>query len=336
MIKTTRTLVAVAAMAMLAACGGGGSEGDANVITPPSTNVPPTQDSSVVDAIQPSTYAAGSEELAAFNRLNAERRQCGFGTLRQDTRLDQAARAHADWMLINNIYSHTESSAYPNGFTGTNSWDRASFAGYPTTFYTSEIISFGSTGSSVGRGEKGMREMFVGVYHAIGALLPMKDVGISVRSPSDVGSQTVIVPTEVVTGTTDGYQMLGTTDIVTYPCEGVTGTEYQLVAEEPNPVPGRNLGTSPLGHPVIVMARMGQTLTISGATMSRVRDGRTVALRAPVTGAADPNNELANEPHFGYVLPDEPLEPLTSYRVTISGTNNGTPFTRTFVFTTGA
>jgi hypothetical protein len=332
MIKSTRTLFSAVSMAVIAACGGG----DSSQNTPPDSTTSPSQNSSIINTIQTSTYTTNSEELAAFNRLNAERRHCGFGTLRQDIRLDQAARAHADWMLINNIYAHIESSAYSNGFTGANSWDRASFAGYPSTYYTSELIAFGSTGTIAGRGDKGMREFFAGDYHANGALPPMNDVGISVRAPSDVGSDTVIVPTELVLGTTDGYQLPGVTDVLTYPCEGVTGTEYQLDDEEPNPVPERNLGGSPLGHPIIVMARMGQTLTISAAAMNRVRDNQSVSLRPPVTGAADPNNHLAYEPHFGYVLPDFPLEPLTSYRVTISGTNNGMSFTKNFIFTTGA
>jgi hypothetical protein len=289
----------------------------------------------MVSGIITPSYAAGSEELAAFNRLNNERGSCGFGTLKQDTRLDQAARAHADWMLQNNVYSHTESASYPNGFTGINPWDRTAFAGYPTTYYTSELISFGSNETKVGRGNKGVRELLAGVYHAIGSLRPMKDVGISVRAPADVGASTVLVPTEIVTGTTDGYQMLASDEVVTYPCQGTTGTEYQLTDEDPNPVPGRNLGTTPLGQPIIVMARLGQTLSLTAASMQRVSDGQAVVMRSPVTGAADPNGRLANDPQIGYVLPDAPLQPNTSYRVTISGTNNGAAFQKTFTFTTG-
>jgi len=69
--------------------------------------------------------------------------------------------------------------------------------------------------------------------------------------------------------------------------------------------------------------------------MQRVSDGQAVVMRSPVTGAADPNGRLANDPQIGYVLPDAPLQPNTSYRVTISGTNNGAAFQKTFTFTTG-
>lgn len=335
---TKRTFSAVATssiLALLAACGGGGGAvGSASDSNPTQGNN--VADSSMVAGITTPSYADGSEEQAAFNRLNNERRSCGFGTLKQDTRLDQAARAHADWMLQNSVFSHTESAAYPNGFTGINPWDRSAFAGYPITYYTSELISFGSNATKAGRGDKGVRELLAGVYHAIGSLRPLKDVGISVRAPAEVGRSTVLVPTVIVTGTTNGYQMLASDEVVTYPCQGTTGTEYQLTDEDPNPVPGRNLGTAPLGQPIIVMVRLGQTLSLTAASMQRVSDGQPVVIRTPVTGAADPNGRLANDPQIGYVLPDGPLLPNTAYRVSISGTNNGAAFQKTFTFTTGS
>lgn len=330
MKKPRRVIAAASMLAMLYACGGGG--GEETGATP---SDPAPADSSINSQVPSSSYAAGSEELAAFNLLNAERIRCGFGALQQNAQLDQAALAHADWMLINNIYEHEESTAYPNGFTGVYPWDRASAAGYQWTDIA-EGISFGSSGSKLGRGAKGVRELLVGAYHAYGVLLPMKDIGLSVREPADVGASTLIVPTEGLVGTTNDHQLLSGAEVTTYPCEGTTGTEYQLTSEKPNPVPGRNLSTSPLGHPITVMVRHGQTLTLTYAQMQRVSDGAAVVLRTPVTGAADPNGMLTYLPHVGYVIPDGPLQPNTSYQVTVAGTNNGTPFQRTFVFTTGS
>lgn len=329
-MKTTLNAIALASLlAVLSACGGGG--GDETATTP---SEPAPSDSSINSQIPTSTYATGSEELAAFNLLNAERIRCGFGALQQNTQLDQAALAHADWMLINNIYAHEENPAYPNGFSGVYPWDRAGAAGYQWADIA-EGVSFGSNGSKLGRGAKGVRELLVGAYHAYGVLLPMKDIGISVREPADVGASTLIVPTEVLVGTTNEHQLLSANEVTTYPCQGTTGTEYQLTAEEPNPVPGRNLSTLPLGQPITVMVRHGQTLNIANATMQRVSDGSAVVLRAPVTGDADPNGMLAYLPHVGYVLPDAPLQPNTAYTVTVNGTNNGAAFTKTFTFTTG-
>lgn len=330
MKKPRRVIAAASMLAMLYACGGGG--GEETGATP---SDPAPADSSINSQVPSSSYAAGSEELAAFNLLNAERIRCGFGALQQNAQLDQAALAHADWMLINNIYAHEEDPAHPNGFTGVYHFDRATFAGYPWTD-AGEGIAFDDSGSIVGQGTKGVRGLFSAAYHAISLLKPMKDIGISVRAPADVGVSTVIVPTEIMTGTTDGYQLLDKSGVVTYPCNGTTGTAYELTGEDPNPVPGRNLSTSPLGHAVTIMVRHGQTLTLSSAQMLRSSDGASVPLRAPVTGDADPNGKLSNLPYVGYVLPDVPLQPNTEYTVTINGTNNGTPFQRTFVFTTGS
>ena len=54
------------------------------------------QPANLVGSVRSSTYAASSEELQAFNRLNAERSQCGFGLLAQSIQLDAAAKAHND------------------------------------------------------------------------------------------------------------------------------------------------------------------------------------------------------------------------------------------------
>lgn len=336
---TKRTLSAVAAasvLALLAACGGGGS-GDTVAVNPGDSTNPstPADDSSMVEAILTPSYAASSEEYAAYSFLNNERVRCGFGSLRQNAQLDQAARAHADWMIINRVLSHYESSSYPNGFTGYAPSDRAAFAGYATSYSVGEGLAFGIDGTKDGRGVAGVRELLAGVYHAIGALRPAKDVGISVRQGSDVNQSTLLVPTAIVTGTQNGYQTLDATEVVTYPCEGTSNAKPDLGLEDPNPVPGRNLSTRPLGPAITIMARVGNTLSLTGASMQRVSDGQSVTMRAPVTGNADPNGQLAYDPHIGYVLPDAPLEANTTYRVTLSGTNNGSPFQRMFTFTTG-
>lgn len=316
---------------LMSACGGGSDESPAPVEPEPITS--PAASSMVTTVTTPS-YAGLSEELAAFNLLNAERLRCGFGSLKQNTQLDQAARAHADWMITNRITSHYESSAYPNGFTGYAPSDRAAFAGYVTSYGVGEGLAFGIQGNKDGRGAAGVRELLAGVYHAIGALRPAKDVGISVRQGSDIGQTTMLVPTAIVTGTQDGYQALAAGSVVTYPCDGTTNVKPDLGLEDPNPVPGRNLATRPLGPAITVMVRVGNTLSLSSATMQRVLDGQEVVLRAPVTGSADPNGQLTYDPHIGYVIPDVPLASNTAYRVTIRGTNNGTPFERVLTFST--
>src|SRR5690606_14608806 len=77
--------------------------------------------------------------------------------------------------------------------------------------------------------------------------------------------------------------------VLTYPCEGTTGTAYQLKNEQPNPVPGRDLSTAPVGQPIVVAVRVGQLITISSAAMVKKSDGSPVFLRAPIVRANDSN-----------------------------------------------
>ena len=109
-----------------------------------------------------------------------------------------------------------------------------------------------------------------------------------------------------------GPQLLGSSDVKTYPCDCATGINRQLTNETPNPVPGRDLKTSPLGSIVYVAVREGILLGITRAVMARATTGQAVVLRTPVTTANDP------------------------YGPCISVTNDATPVSRNFVFTTGS
>jgi uncharacterized protein YkwD len=54
----------------------------------------------IVTTIPAATYAAGSQEKAAFDYLNNARASCGFGKLAQDTKLDLSTRNHATYMQV--------------------------------------------------------------------------------------------------------------------------------------------------------------------------------------------------------------------------------------------
>lgn len=329
MNRTAFFVIANSVVASLVGCGGGG--GDSSSTATPPVAVP-GGDSTLVTTITTPVYSVGTEELAAFNLMNAERQRCGFGMLQQNAQLDHAALAHANWQISNNAYTHAETVG-STGFTGATPTDRATAAGYQPYGSVAESLAYGTSASKSGRGEAGVRELFVAPYHAATMLSPARDVGISVRSPIDLGLSSLIPVTQINLGTSTNYQLLASDEVATYPCENTAGVNYRLTNESPNPVPGRNLMTQPLGHPVMLMVRRGNTLVISSASMSKLSNGRSVALRAPITGTNDPNNVLlGNE---GYIIADSALEASTSYAVTVTGTNNGIPFNKSFSFTTG-
>ena len=112
-----------------------------------------------------------------------------------------------------------------------------------------------------------------------------------------------------------------------------------LTNETPNPVPGRDLRTSPLASTVYIAAREGNRNVITSAAMTRAATGETVVLRTPVTEANDPYGPCQTgcfESQQTYIVPDAPLQPDTAYSVSVSGTNNGRALSRNFIFSTGS
>lgn len=334
-------------LAALTACGGGGSGSTTQTSATTSTSstvntqtVAAVQTTQLVVAVGSPSYAAGSEELLAFNLLNAERAQCGFGKLAQNTQIDAAAKAHADYQLINNVLSHNENfSQFPIGFTGNTGFDRVIAAGYTGPQQTGDETTVKTfSANKLGEGQAGIRRLLSAPYHASGMLGGFRDVGLSIRSntestPNGVNPG-VFVQVNLAYKTADGPQRVAAGEVATYPCAGSTGINRQLTNEEPSPTPGRNLSTNPLGGAIYILLIEGNILTIASAVMFETVSNTAITLRTPVTSVNDPNTRFkANE---GYVIPDAPLKPLTQHSVDIRGTNNGVAFTKQFTFVTGS
>lgn len=296
--------------------------------------------SSIVTAAAPApSYGAGSEELQAFSLLNNERSSCGFGNLAQNTMVDAAAVAHADWRLINWIDSHFENqSTNPTAFTGYNGGDRIRFQGYSDLGgYDDNTNGVLSTTNKTGRGVLTVRSLLSAPFHSETMLDGYRDFGIGIRSNLDTGTtnRAVFEQINLAYKAGQGRQEQASSEVLTYPCAGTTGVNYRLTGETPNPVPGRNLSTNPLGHPVIIKARQGNVLEVSSVAMTVVGSGASVTLRSVLQTRADDTGGRfgSNE---AYVIPDGPLTPNTTYQVVISGTNAQVPFSKVFQFSTGS
>lgn len=328
---------------LLAACGGGGGSPSASGTIPApggSGQATPAgaQGSGGGSTAAPTpSYARGSEELAAFEFLNVERGRCGFGVLAQNAKLDAAAKAHADYQLVNDLFSHVEDAvAHPSGFTGATMVDRYAFQQYTNLGGAVDEIS-GITGSAdkIGFGVEGMRNLLNAPYHLQGLMSGMRESGVAVRSSVDTGTATprVLLQWNGAYARDAGPQLLRGDDVFTYPCEGASGVDRQLTNESPEPVPGRNLRASPLGTSVYVATRTGNVLAVTAASMTNMRTSAPVSVRPPVTAGSDPQQSYGR--NEAYVAADAPLDANTPYQVTITGSNNGAAFTRTFTFTTG-
>lgn len=281
---------------------------------------------------------AGSEEQAAFALLNKERLNCGFGALARNSQLDTAARGHANWMLVNNATGHGQ-TANTTGFTGANPIDRISAAGYAAGTYDDENLDIGGRSKAAGFGELAVRGLLSAPYHLGGMVSGYRDVGISVMSSDDVGTTTkfqprVVTQFDLAVATTATAQAPTAGTVLSYPCDGTTGTFTTVSNESPTPVAGRNLATSPIGQAIYLAGDAGKSLSISSAVVQEKVTGNTLTLLPPITGANDPNKVLqANE---AVLLPEAALKVNTQYTVTIVGANAGGSFTKTFSFTTGS
>lgn len=332
-------------LALLTACGGGG-DGSVAPLAPRLPASPTSPPSSIVTSTDAPAYPAGSEELAAYSLLNAERNRCGFGLLAANAALDAAARAHADYLIINSLSTHLEyETLYPDGFTGADPATRIKAQGYlDAGGVTDEFASFTTSApvqSKIDIGELGIRALLNAPYHLNGLMTGYRDMGVAVRSNADTGrgSRGIFVQINAAYKASAGPQLLGESDVKTYPCDGATGINRQLTNETPNPVPGRDLGTSPLGSSVYIAVREGKQLVMTSAAMTHALTGQAVTLRAPVGAANDPYGPCAQGcfgRHQAYIAADAPLQANTPYIVMISGSSNGTAFSRSFTFTTGS
>jgi uncharacterized protein YkwD len=328
----SRFSLSLFAVLAVSGCGGGDSDNNGSSVA-----ANPTPATTIA-----SNYTEGSEERAVFELLNEERTRCGFGTLTQSAQLDTAARGHADYQALNDLFTHVQDiTSFPRGFTGERPIDRVTAAGYLNAGAVGdEIVRFTGTNQKAGLGTRGVRDLLSAPYHLRGLMGGYRDIGVSVRASADVGStaRRVVVQVNAAYKTSAGPQRLPEGEVRTYPCEGTADVNRQLRSEFPNPIPDRDLAVQPLGPVVYVAGREGATLLIRSAAMTEADTGRTVALRPPVTAANDPYRfcqEGCFQPHEAYLAADAPLPANTRYRVTVSGSSDGAAFSREFMFVTG-
>jgi hypothetical protein len=344
---------AFALAAALAGCGGGG--GDAAVPSPvpaPPPASPPEVNPDLVTSVTAPTYAAGSTEKGAWDLLMQQRSACGFGLLQQDTRLDAAAAAHTNYLVRNSlernltVSGHNEEPTW-NYFTGVTPDDRALHAGFTTgiseilhqvsAFQSSTLPAQLNAGEALGAST--MRTLIETVYHARGAFLAGRAGGIGstvLSGPSATAgiNQTQFrLVTEVSRPATSLQQKLGTGKLATWPCAGLTAVRgtFAPATESPNPFPDVTDAEVKYGTPIYIKADEGSKLVVSAASVTKVSDGSALAIRQ-ITQGNDPAGHLgANEV---FLVPTSALAAGSSYAVNVTGTLNGTAFTKSFSFST--
>lgn len=326
----------------LAACGGGGG-GDSTVVTPgavlPTTTLP----------IPASSYPAGSAELEGYTVLQQARVLCGFGALKQDTRLDAAALNHTRYLTSisiasgTSVLSHYEDITTDPYYTGFYPWDRSVVTGYGdrvAEILEATVWDYDTRNPPVfptlaQRGADSMRSLLNTVYHLTGAMFAGADVGFGADLQT-VATGTTTRREEYRFGSLNGYQTntvtLGSGQLATYPCQGSTDIPPEFVPanESPNPFPAITSTSQMVGPPIYLKVDAGQVLKVTSRSVSQ---GGVSVPTTVLTATNDPNKYL--ETNEVFVIPSIALNPNTTYQVTLAGTINGTPFNRSFVMSTG-
>ena len=349
-------IAALVAASALAGCGGGGSGSSGTTpspVVPPVTGPPPTGvNPDLVTSVTPPTYGTGATEKGAWDLLMAQRSACGFGLLQQDSRLDVASKAHTDYLVKNSldrkltVLGHFEDPSWTY-FYGAGPDERAAKALFPTgvsenleEFFSLQSLPLPApltAGEALGASS--MRTLIETVYHARGAFWAGRSGGTGstlATGPSSTAgfNQTQFRLVAEVSNEADALkQKLGTGNVATWPCNGLTGVggTFAPATEAPNPFPDVTSASTKYGTPIYFKADAGSTLVVTSATVTKSTDGTVLALHQ-LTNANDPVAEIgANEV---FLVPTAALAPGSSYAVSATGTLKGTGFTKTFTFAT--
>jgi uncharacterized protein YkwD len=228
-MKTTliNIVYCVTAAATLAACGGGG--GASAPTSGPVVATPPPV-ATIVAAVPTATYTMGGEEAAAFSLLNSERKNCGFGLLKQEPKLDNSAGSHSKYLAANGLqYGHAEAAGLPF-FTGVTETIRAAAAGYSGSVAAVLAGDFDVTGKW--HAVDHVRNLLAAPYHLLGMIDSYSEVGVGhakQASPNNApGFDYETTVTNISFGRQAGVNDLDPNQVYTWPCAGSTGVNRIL------------------------------------------------------------------------------------------------------------
>jgi hypothetical protein len=321
----------VASAALLGGLGAIGACGGGAPAPPPPTPSGPL--AAVLAVPTPTGYDA--DRLAAFNRLNEIRLSAGLGMLAQQPLMDQAAQAHADWEIANDVFGHVEQTG-TTGFTGAHWYDRDEAVGYTP-------IAGGEVAAS-GAGAVDAINLLAGLaYHrSIVLAIEPVDVGVgrSAQTASNVAQPLVVDVAIPGNDPVRGQGQLAQAAIggvVIWPVDKAQEVQTHMGDESPNPVAGSDVLS--LGMPVSITVGSSRIISVTSFSLKNMASGATVPTYL-LTNANDPNGLVPTS--YVVVIPLGALDSNSSFAVDFEGsvldpsTNASTPLSRTWTFSTGS
>ena len=127
------------------------------------------------------------EKIQATSYLNTIRQNMGMNSLLNNSQLEEAAQAHADYLVANKESTHTEIVGHLN-FTGSHPVDRTLHAGY-NTLQVSENLSTKNP-----HAKSSIDGLFSAIYHRFGFLNPnIDEIGVGVSQNKNESENSAFV-----------------------------------------------------------------------------------------------------------------------------------------------
>ena len=337
-IRLGGTAIAGVLVALLTACGGGGSDPSESVSTPataavnvPSTTRAPIGLVSAISSSLPAYAATGSPAADMTGWLNTVRQAMGVSTVAITAGLQQAAQNHSNYEVVNQLGGHTETRGTPD-FTGATPDDRIT-AVYPSANYTGEVTVYYSqaTFTTQPTGVYAVQQLFDAPFHRIGMLADVSAMGAGYST--DYSASRSVTHSAFTIDFANIANQLPANQFVVYPYAGQTGVPLSWVANEsPNPFQdASNYIGATVGYPVTIQGAVGDRLTVSSFSIAAASGASVSCLEV------DPSSSSLGSELFGAALcaPYQVYAPNTQYTATVSGTKNGRQFTVQWSWTTG-
>lgn len=335
MTLARHALALAAAVLLLGACGGGGRSD--------SSSITPVEPHALVTTVAPASYSGDNGNTVAFDTLNTLRENIGSGLLAQNAALDRAALAHWNYVSADPnglLKTHNESSDQP-GFTGVDPTARALAAGYVGS--VGELMYGINTPAAWSACAANWANS---VYHASLLFSGARDIGVAAQTTPDYppyGRYTVCV-VELGLKTSDPEQLPVDGSIRVYPYAGQTDVPYVFENQTETPVPLPDY--SELGTPILLNfktrshASTVPTVVISALSVAPASGGAALPAKVLTRSMTSTGPALTGDSNLdAYTLvlvPTARLQVGTNYRITFSGSVDGTPATKTWTFTTAS
>ncbi len=253
-------------------------------------------------------FGDAADVNSVYDEVNSLRSKVGLIPLSYNSKLQEAASKHIDYMLANKVYGHYEEEG-KDGFVGVTPMDRGREMGYDPTYYAENL----TVGYSDPKGS--IDALMQSIYHRFVFLdFYINEIGIGYKNliyNYDMGNQGDIEQTASQNPA-----------FVVWPSNGNTNAQVVFANfEEPNPLSAEGCQTGGVtGNPISI--QFNPRLEDVSMESFKLFDGNKEVETQVVLSKQNDPNELFGEREFA-LYPTHPLEINTKYKAVFKGYVDG-------------